>query len=106
MTERNDSPDSFLEFFDTVKKETVTPNNGAIAALIKTQPVVHQRRTSSDTKGRIEGELIIVDYVISTATTNSKKLPLTTIVKDSLVKSKHIESPRAPPTVTSNYESG
>ena len=106
MTERNGSLDSFLEFFGTAKKENVTPNDGAIAALIKTQPVVHQRRTSSDTKGKIDEEFIIAKYLISTATTNSKKLPLTTTVKDSLVKSKHLESPRAPPTVTSNYESG
>lgn len=49
--------------------------------------------------------IIIHDNDIYTATTNSQKTPLTTSVKNSPVKSKHIESPPAP-TVTSNYESG
>ena len=53
MPERNASADSFHEFWGTSKNETDTSNNAAIAALIKTQPVVHQRRNSSDTRGKI-----------------------------------------------------
>lgn len=64
MTARNGSPDSFLEYFGVPKKESVTPNDGAMAALIKTQPVVHQRRTSLDTKGTIESDWITIDYSI------------------------------------------
>lgn len=52
MPERNASADSFQDFFGTSKNDNDIPNNSAIAALIKTQPVVHQRRNSLDTRGK------------------------------------------------------
>lgn len=114
MPEGNESADSFAEFFSASKPENDhdekqskpndTPTKSTIPALIKSQPVLH-RRTPLETKGK---NFIFQSFIFSfmfnfilKATTNSKKMPLTTNIENTPVKSKRIESP--PPTT---YESG
>ncbi len=75
MPERNGSADSFDEFFGESKIENVTddekskqndpPTKSTIEALIKSQPVMHQRRTPSQTKGRILFQYIYLSLIVN-----------------------------------------
>lgn len=72
MPERNESADSFSEFFAASKPENVndenkvkendTPTKSAIAALIKSQPVLH-RRTPLSNKSKILFQSFISDFL-------------------------------------------
>ncbi len=63
MPEHNGSGDSFDEFFGASKtdndgdekklKQNDIPKKSAAAALIKSQPIVHHRQKSSETKCKI-----------------------------------------------------
>jgi hypothetical protein len=57
MPERNGSADSFDQFFGASKTDNhddeKKPKTSAVAALIKSQPVVHRRQTPLETKCKV-----------------------------------------------------